>query len=282
MMDRKAFDRVFIIIFENQLADNVMQNAYMKSLATDGIYLYNYHGITHPSQPNYIASIAGSTMGVDDDSSQDLDGGNIVDLLEAKGVSWKAYMEDLPEDDKSTHKEHKYYRKHNPFISFNNNRNNPARLERIVEAKQLAIDVQNNSLPQYCWYTPNIENDGHSIPIGFEFLHPLRSVNFLARWLQGFLTPLLAEPNFAKGTLIVITFDESLPHDDNHVYTVLLGDMVNPKLVETERYNHYSLLRTIEENFDLGTLGREDQTANWFRFLWGLDEPTFDWADHAQ
>jgi hypothetical protein len=58
--------------------------------------------------------------------------------------------------------------------------------------------------------------------------------------------------------------------------------MVNPKLVETERYNHYSLLRTIEENFDLGSLGREDKTANWFRFLWGLDEPTFDWADHAE
>jgi len=281
-MDRKAFDRVFIIMFENQLADNVMQNPYMKSLATDGIYLYNYHGITHPSQPNYVASIAGSTLGVDDDSLRDLEGDNIVDLLEAKGVSWKAYIEDLPEDDKTTHKKHKYYRKHNPFISFDNNRNNPARLENIVEAKQLAIDLQNNSLPEYCWYTPNIENDGHSIPFDFELFNPLRRVNFLARWLEGFLTTLLANPNFTRGTLVVVTFDESLPHDDNHVYTVLLGEMVNPKLVETERYNHYSLLRTIEENFDLGTLKREDQTAIWFKFLWGLDEPAFVWADHAQ
>jgi len=279
-MDRKAFDRVFIIIFENQLADSVLQNPYMKSLATDGIYLYNYHGVSHPSQPNYVASISGSTMGVGDDSLHNVDGANIVDLLEAKGVSWKAYMEGLPED-KTTNHEDKYFRKHNPFISFNNNRDDPGRLAKIVEAKQLEIDVQSNSLPQYCWYTPNIENDGHTIPISFELFNPARRVDFLARWLQGFLTPLLAEPNFAKGTMVVITFDESVPHDDNHVYTVLLGDMVNPKLVETERYNHYSLLRTIEENFDLGTLGREDQTANWFRFLWGLDNPTFDWAAHS-
>src|SRR5215510_9890549 len=216
-MDRKAFDRVFIVMFENQLADNVMQNAYMKGLATDGIYLYNYHGVAHPSQPNYIASIAGSTMGVSDDSLNDLEGDNIVDMLEAKGVSWRAYIEDLPADDKSKHKKHKYYRKHNPFISFNNNRNNPSRLANIVEAEQLAVDVRDNALPQYSWYTPNIENDGHSIPGNFEPSNPLRKVDFLAQWLKAFLTPLRADPNFTKGTLIVITFDESVPHDDNHV-----------------------------------------------------------------
>ena len=83
-MDRKAFDRVFIIIFENQLADSVLQNPFMKSLATDGVYLYNYHGVSHPSQPNYVASISGSTMGVADDNLHNVQGSSIIDLLEEK------------------------------------------------------------------------------------------------------------------------------------------------------------------------------------------------------
>src|SRR5262249_47007627 len=154
-------------IFENQSADNVMQNAFMKSLATEGIFLFGYHGVTHPSQPNYIAAVAGSTLGVADDSSQDLDATSLRDLLEEKGISWKAYMEDLPKDKAKT-KSGLYFRKHNPFISFDAVRNDPARLEKIVNATQLALDVEQNALAQYSWFTPNIQNDGHSIPHDFE------------------------------------------------------------------------------------------------------------------
>ncbi|MFI5455628.1 MAG: hypothetical protein ACHRXM_09270 [Isosphaerales bacterium] len=52
--------------------------------------------------------------------------------------------------------------------------------------------------------------------------------------------------------------------------------------VEPDRYDHYSLLRTILENFELGTLHRNDLTANWFRSLWGLKPPAFNLADHVQ
>src|SRR5262249_42010528 len=145
-----------------------------------------------------------------------------------------------------------YFRKHNPFISFNNVRKDPQRLAKIVNAKQLQEDVKNDALPQYCWYTPNIQNDGHSPPDDFQPTNPLRHVNFIAQFLKGFLTPLLTEPKFTKGTLIVVTFDESIPHADNHIFTILLGDMVKPNTVESEIYNHYSLLRTVEENFQLG------------------------------
>ena len=58
--------------------------------------------------------------------------------------------------------------------------------------------------------------------------------------------------------------------------------MVKPGTVEGDRYDHYSLLRTMEENFGLGTLRRNDLTADWFRFLWGLKRPAFDRADHVQ
>ena len=52
--------------------------------------------------------------------------------------------------------------------------------------------------------------------------------------------------------------------------------------MESAHYDHYSLLRTVEENFDLGTLKKNDLSADWFRFLWGEATPSFDWANHSQ
>ena len=284
-MNQIAFERIFIIMFENEAQSAVMQNPYMRDLAANGVRLSNYFGVTHPSQPNYIASVAGSTCGVMDDSTYDIEGQSIIDLLEAKDISWRAYMEDLPEDDKSVAiYDNLYYRKHNPFISFNNIRNNPKRLANIVNAHRLIADLQNNALPSYSWYTPNIQNDGHTPPrTSAELYTPSYNIDYLSNWLKGFLTPLLANPSFTEHTLIVLTFDESIPYGENNIYTVLLGDMVNKGTMEGGRYNHYSLLRTIEENFQLGTLGRNDAKADWFTFLLARDrQQSFNWSRHSQ
>lgn len=278
----RAFDRVFIIMLENELESAVLQDDYMRSLQARGVRLSNYHGVTHPSQPNYIATVTGLPF-VTDDTCQDIEATSVVDLLEAKGVTWKAYMEDLPEDDKAVciSADRLYFRKHDPFVSLNNIRKNPERLAKIVNAKRLQDDLHAGNLPQFCWFTPNIQNDGHSPPDASP-LHRWNGVEFLSQWLRRFLEPLLANSGFMKGTLVIVNFDESLPHADNHVYAALLGDMVKPGTVEPDHYDHYSLLRTIEENFELGTLHRNDLTANWFRFLWGLKPPAFNLADHVQ
>jgi acid phosphatase len=280
-MDR-AFDRIFIIMLENELESVVLMDDYMRSLQGRGVRLSNYHGVTHPSQPNYFAAVTGLPM-VADDNCKDIEATSVVDLLEAKGLTWRAYMEDLPEDDKAIciSADRLYWRKHNAFVSLNNIRNNPERLARIVNARRLKDDLEKGDLPAFCWYTPNIQNDGHSPPDASP-LHRWTGVAFLSQWLQGFLEPLLANPVFMKGTLVVVTFDESFPPADNHIYTALLGGMVKPGTVEADLYDHYSLLRTIEENFALGTLNRNDLTASWFRFLWGLKPPAFRLADHVQ
>jgi len=278
----RAFDRIFIIMLENELESTVRQDQFMLDLESQGVRLSDYHGVAHPSQPNYVATIAGVPI-VADDNCQDIDRPNLVDLLEAKGITWKAYMEDLPEDQKSVciSADQLYFRKHNPFVSFNNIRNDPARLAKIVNASRLEDDLKANTMPQFCWFTPNIQNDGHTPP-GTPPGDFSGDVAFLSQWLKGFLPPLLANPNFSKGTLVVVTFDESVPHADNHVYATLLGDMVKPDTTEGDHYSHYSLLRTVEENFQLGTLGNNDVTADWFRFLWGAKPPAFDWAEHRQ
>src|SRR5438105_13954411 len=66
MAKQKAFERIFIIILENQLQSAALDNGFMKSLASEGVRLSNYFGITHPSQPNYIAAIAGLPFVTDD------------------------------------------------------------------------------------------------------------------------------------------------------------------------------------------------------------------------
>jgi len=67
-------------------------------IATQGILLTNYFAITHPSQPNYVAAVGGSTHGITSDSFSRVSSSikTIVELLEAKGVSWSEYQEDSP------------------------------------------------------------------------------------------------------------------------------------------------------------------------------------------
>jgi hypothetical protein len=277
----QRFEHIFVMMLENQLVDAVLGNAFLKQLASRGTFLSNSFGVTHPSQPNYIAAIAGAPLGVTSDNQVDLEATNLVDLLEEKQVTWKAYMEDLPQD-KTKNSKGLYFRKHNPFVSFTNIRTKPERLARIVHADELARDVANNTLPQFAWYTPNIQNDGHTPPDSFEPGNPARRVDFIAQFVEGELPPLLAQQNFSKGTLVVLTFDESVPHSDNHIYTALLGDGVPVGMMVPERYDHYGLLRTVEENFGLGTLGRNDATARPFSFLFGAAPVAFNWADHSQ
>lgn len=73
-------------------------SANLQWIASQGITLTNYLAITHPSQPNYVAAVGGDTHGISSDNFKRIDSSiqTIVDLIEAKGVSWSGYMEDLP------------------------------------------------------------------------------------------------------------------------------------------------------------------------------------------
>jgi hypothetical protein len=87
-------------------------------------------------------------------------------------------------------------------------------------------------------------------------------VSQAAGWLQGFLDPILADREVMKDTLVIVTFDESQADDNDHIYTVFLGDMVQPGARVDACHDHYDVLRTIEDNFALGTLGGEDAKSD--------------------
>jgi hypothetical protein len=298
----RPFDHVIIIMFENEYRSYVMANPYMRRLARQGIDLANHHGAMHPSQTNYIASVAGQLCGVtyDNDprapgSGAVLDARCIVDLMQPTGgpakIEWKAYMENYV-GDLTWVAQPPYYTKHNPFYMFDGVQRDPARRARIVDAAQLLRDVESGQLPHYAWVTPNIWNDGHYLR-GTTLAPCIRHllVNQLAQWLEHELFGPLRFPGphskLPPRTLVVVTFDEadyesvagsSAYEGPNQIYTVLLGDLaaIVPGTVIHEGYNHYSLLRTIEDNFELGTLGTNDAAASALRFLWG---ETFAWSN---
>jgi acid phosphatase len=231
-----------------------LADPYFTTLARRGTLLTHYYGIAHPSQPNYLALLAGDSL-VAGDGSYNLPQTNLVDLLEPAGVSWKAYLEDYPGGCFAGGSMGALYaRKHNPFISFDDVRSNPQRCANLVNAGQLPADLAAGRLPRYSFYVPNLKNDAHDT-----------SMAYSARWLKGFLEPMLADPRFAAGTLVVITFDETNDFSGGPatrpLYTVLLGPMVRAGAVDATPYTHYSLLRTVEEAFLLGTLHRHDATA---------------------
>ncbi|HEY4087322.1 MAG TPA: alkaline phosphatase family protein [Bryobacteraceae bacterium] len=300
----KHFDRVVIVMLENAACELVLQNPYMNALRKQGVFLETAFGLTHPSQPNYIALVAGDVFGFNGDdpywvapyiTSKDPNSEppvtSIVDLLEAKGLTWKAYAENLQAVDiaqppdiffeppdppypplgpaKDAQSDPLFARRHVPFLSFPNVVSNPSRAAKIVNAQAtFEADLAAGKLPNFCLYAPNLLNDGHSVEHDGKLVSvepgPENMAN-IAAFLQRFLgdDPLT---RFPPRTLIAITFDEAFPYNKYDIYTLLIGDMLVAGTSRGEPYNNYSLLRSIEDNFGLGSLGRNDVTASpyWF------------------
>lgn len=253
---------VIVVVLENEDATRAETQPYLHELASRGAVLRNYHALTHPSQPNYIAMVAGSAFDVRTDGAVVLDARHIGNLLEDKGLTWKTYAEGYPGGCFLGRTAGwmffgQYVQRHVPFLSFKNVRTDPERCARVVPASVLDDDVANGTLPNFALYVPNDSNNGHDTGIGKA-----------DRWLRQRFEPLLRDPKFADGTLLVITFDEGSDAGPNIVYTILVGAGVRPGAVSNAWYDHYSLLRTIEDIFKLGTLGRHDETASAIHDVW--------------
>ncbi len=168
-------DHVYVLMLENHSRSSVIDNPnapYITRLAHTYTMADHYYGVTHPSMPNYIASIAGDNFGIQDDNDQNvvnLDRRNLVDQLEAHRIRWGAYMEDLPADKLARFGPERadgtqislYAKKHNPFVLFDDVKNNPARMAKVKDYSRLAADLDKKRAPQFVWISPNQCNDMH-------------------------------------------------------------------------------------------------------------------------
>jgi len=138
---KPPFEKIMVIVLENTDYKEALSQPYLAALAQRGALLSNYHAIAHPSQPNYVALVAGDPLGAKDDEKRDLDARHLGDLLEAKGRSWGVYAEGYPRRCAADKHIGRYARKHEPFISFADVRCDPARCARIKPAADLDRDA---------------------------------------------------------------------------------------------------------------------------------------------
>jgi acid phosphatase len=98
------------------------------------------------------------------------------------------------------------------------------------------------------------------------------SAQVAGAWVKKFLADTFPE-KLRQGTLVIVTFDESGGNSDNRIYTLFLGDMVKPANQQDPKalgklYNHYNVLRTIEDNFGLEPLTANDRNAAPITDIW--------------
>jgi hypothetical protein len=252
------FERVVHIVFENADLDEALAQPAFATLARSGAWLQDFRGITHPSQPNYIAMIAGSTMGVKLDGNVDLEGRHLGDLLREKGMSWKAYAQGYPGNCFLGKRLGNYVRKHVPFLSFKSVQNNPVECARVVPSEQFFEDVKRKELPEYSMFIPDLVDDGHDT-----------DARHAANWFGATFGRILNDVELVRKTLFIVTYDESESYiGPNRIYTVLFGANVIPGSRISTRTDHYSILRMVQEGFGLGSLGKEDARADAIRGVW--------------
>jgi phospholipase C len=245
----QTFERIFVVVMENQNAGSVLADKYYRDLAGRGAYFSNSYAVASPSYPNYLGLVAGDTFNVSNSTQRTIEEASLADLLEAKELTWKNYVEDYPGNCYLGGAFGRNARKHVPFLSFATVQKNPEACANVVNAAELSNDVASGKLPNVALYSPNLAHDGHDT-----------GVEGGSAWLQSFLEPLLDDAAFTEDTLVVVTFDEPKEPGKN-IYTVFLGPMVRPGIASEQPFNHYTLLRTIEDNFQTGTLGKHDDEA---------------------
>ena len=253
------YDHVFVVLMENHSYGEIIGNSsapYINNtLAPQGAVAGNYFAVGHPSLPNYLELTSASNDGITSDCTPSAtctaNVTNVADLVEASGRSWKAYEESAPSSC-PTANSGPYVTKHDPFVYYDDIRNNPARCALVVPYGQLATDLGSAaSTPNYAFITPNLCSDMHDC-----------SVATGDAWLSQNVPIILSSPaSTTQHSLLIVVWDEDDNSASNHVAMIAYGFGVKPGYVSLISSNHYSLLRTIEASWSLTTLTDNDAGA---------------------
>jgi len=233
-------DHVVIVMEENHSYADIIGSAsapYVNSLAAQGASFTDSHGITHPSEPNYLALFSGSTQGLTSDACPvTYTGDNLASELIKAGNSFGGYSENLPAAGSTTcyapgPSNALYARKHNPWVSFSD-------LPSSINMPWTSFPSDYSTLPTVSFVIPNQVDDMHSA-----------SVQQGDTWLQNNMDGYV---QWAKthNSLLIVTWDEDDGSTANQIPTLFVGPMVKTGTY-SESINHYSLLRTLEDLYKL-------------------------------
>ena len=243
---------ILLIVMENKEYPQIIGSPdapYVNGLAAHYLLAERSYAVAHPSLPNYLALLGGDTFGVTSDCTGcHVSAVNIVDQLERAGISWGAYLEDLPRPCFGGAGAGGYAKKHNPFAYYDDIAGSPARCGKLVGFARLAGGLRSGRLPTYVWISPNLCDDGHDCGVA-------TGDRFLARTVPALLHEL------GPHGFLVITWDEGGSDrgccgtaQGGHIATILAGPDVLSGARERGPVDHYGVLATIEEALGLPRL----------------------------
>ena len=256
---------VFIIVLENHnwsqfkgAANSPYINNTLLPQASHAEQYYNPPGL-HPSLPNYLWLEAGTNFGIGNDndpsSNHQSTTAHLVTQLANTGVTWKTYQEDIGGTTCPLTSVGKYAPKHNPFVYFDdvtntNNVNSAYCIAHVRPFTEMAADLQNNTVAQYVFITPNLCDDGHDscAPVS----DPVRQTD---NWLAANVPAILNSTAYQTGGALFITWDEGSGSDGPIGMIVLSPFAKGGGYSNTIHYTHGSLLRTVETIFGVTLLG---------------------------
>lgn len=217
------------MVFENEERGDILgsgQAPTFDRLAAAYAQATDYTAVSHPSLPNYLAIVSGSTHGVSSDCTDcPQTGPTIGSQLSAARKPWGAYAEGYPSSSR-------FAKKHVPFLYFPGGQTHVFNLSRLSPKR----------LPAYAFVVPDLCDDMHDC-----------SVSTGDRWLSRFIGPYLKAPR----TAVFIVFDEGTSDagGGGNVPLIVAGTAVRPHTTYTGAISHYGLLHTTEALLGLKPLG---------------------------
>src|SRR5439155_8378948 len=163
------FKHVVLVVFENKEARQVIGNPAAPTfnrLMRKYASFRQYFAVDHPSLPNYLALVSGSTHRVENDCTTCVvDGPSLATTLDAAHKSWKSYAEGLPRSGFTGASFGGYMKAREPLVYFENVFGVDQRLDRIVPLSQFGRDLATGALPDFALVVPDLCNSSHSCPL---------------------------------------------------------------------------------------------------------------------
>ena len=243
---------VFVIVMENTGLDRALGSPSIGGLAQRYALFTDYHAVSRPSLPNYLAITSGSTWGISDDGYHALPATGLGAQLTAAGISWRAYMEGMTAAG-CMRSPYPYALKHDPFAYYGG-----ACPANVVPFEDLVADL-NGATPSFVWITPGLCHDAHDC-----------AIDESGAWLDDQVSRIVSSKAWSQSSALFIVWDEGDGNDANLVPLIvatsrgLTGQIATP-------YDHYDLLATIEDAFDLPRLGAAAQAKPMAEVLAALE-----------
>lgn len=288
-----SISHVVLILLENQEAKAVWSGGpYERYLATTYGNATAFYATCHDSSADYFAVTSGQTFGCANAyPNPGFRAAEIGDVFENHNLTWTAYQESMPSPCDLSSSGY-YINYHDPFVYYRNLTQNVSRCDaHVISANSFNQSVAAGSLPNFSFYTPNWQDDGHG-PTNSPW-SPSTGLAHIETWLRGFLPPILnhtgqfntpAERNLTNHTAFVLLYDEgstNLGYSVGSVRTTgcynqtgryatacggkVLLTVISPYSLHRQyspNATTYSVLSTIEWLFGLPGVGGLDGTTN--------------------